>query len=184
MNIYKKSRDQFFDKYFPYPKELELAIRCSDPEHLLIESNCDVDLYSVRNIDSSRGLIKLLNKSNFRKTYRYYYIYNRSRISDWASLYWNENEGLYIHSEWMGIEGLDGNLDLDMDRDFWNFLFSKREIIFRHFYPEILLRHYRVEDLFKRITDSKLKTIKASMTISNLKLKFLLQKPEQLYKPY
>ena len=149
MNKYKKDRNKFFQKYFPYPTELEEAIRLSDPTVLALDASI-VTVNRVRRVDNSKDLIRIMDNVDYRSDYYFSYDYCNGPIHDWACISWHKGDGLWLRFEWL-------NSDVaTMNEKAWEFLFSRREIIFRNFYPNLLLKHTRREDLGVRIADSEL----------------------------
>jgi hypothetical protein len=159
MNKYKRNRQEFFHRYFDYPSRLEIAIKKTEPVDCFEVNVSGAEVNSVRNVDSTKGIVRLLNKHGYLKHYFWIYRYrDMYRMLDWAALYWKKNNGLWIHFEWMQTySDENGEMGcLEMNEPEWNFFYSKRRIIFANFYPSSLLKFSKDEDFIIQLTDNRL----------------------------
>ena len=86
-----------------------------------------MDIYSVKKIENTIELSRLLNKkTNFYRSFHWSYVYKQYHIYDYACIYWEKNRGLNIRFRGQGIEDIYG---IDMDNNCQDFFFFKREVI-------------------------------------------------------
>ncbi len=158
MNKYKRDRHEFFRRYFDYPSRLEIAIKKTEPVGYFEVNVSGAEVYSVRNVNSTKEIARILNKHGYRKQYNWAYCYGDVyRIWDWADLCWEPTIGLWIHFEWMAsYHNEHYNIDLEMNEPEWDSFYSKRRIIFANFYPSSLLKFAKDEDFAIQLTDNRL----------------------------
>jgi len=157
MNKYKRKRQEFFHRYFNYPSKLDAAIKKSEPVDYFKINISGAEIYSVRNIDNTKDTVRLLNKNGYMKQYNWGYSYRDGYyISDWASLFWVKDAGLFIHFEWQTYDDERNGDCLEMNKTEWDFFYSKRRIIFLNFYPSSLLKFVNYEDFVIQLTDNSL----------------------------
>ncbi|MBF0501384.1 MAG: hypothetical protein HQM09_14685 [Candidatus Riflebacteria bacterium] len=147
MNSFKASRKEFIRKYFHFPDELEKAIRVSKPASYCMIPSGESLLNRLTKYDKPERLIELLDKYGFNQSFNWSYVFLKSLyICDWCSIYWTEN-GLWIHFEWQQISSMkDFRLDIDMDDEAWNFLYSRRKTILSNFCGGSLIKHFKEEE--------------------------------------
>ena len=146
---HKVRRQEFIRRYFPFPDNLEFAIRQSEPSSLVAEFVKPDPLAHLQRYDRSDRLIKLLEKHGYNKHYNWAYKYNNDyRLNDWCSLFWLPGEGLKVHFEFMNVD-FNTNVSqetVEMSTNAWEFLFSKRKVILSNFCGGRFVEKYRQED--------------------------------------
>ncbi len=147
MNTYKEQRERFFKTHFNYPVLLETAIQQSMPIYVSTRNIYDTDIYAVKDISGIGQLKRILDNNGYGILYYWTYNYmDVKQFDNWARLEWNTTEGLGLN--------FDCNGHSCMDENEWNFIYSKRRIIFTHFYPGSLLKTNG--DIHIRLTDCEL----------------------------
>lgn len=146
---HKARRQEFLKRHFPFPDNLEFAIRQSEPSSLVAVFVNPDPLAHLQKYDRPDRLIKLLGKHGYNKHFHWAYkYYDDYSLNDWCSLFWLPGEGLKVHFEFMNIIS-DTNVSqetIEMSAHAWELLFSRRKIILSNFCGGSFVAKYQQED--------------------------------------
>ncbi|MBP7632948.1 hypothetical protein KBA41_02170 [Candidatus Ozemobacteraceae bacterium] len=148
MNEYKRRREAFIRKHFPFPESLERAIRLSAPASFSTMLCGEDPLVKLHRIDRPQRITRLLETIGYYRHFNWSYTFNDIyAITDWCALSWKPGSGLWVHFESLNIHHVhDPRLDIGWNEEAREFLFSKRKIILTHFCGGLLVQHFREED--------------------------------------
>ncbi|HOY66631.1 MAG TPA: hypothetical protein PLP29_07060 [Candidatus Ozemobacteraceae bacterium] len=153
MNEYKRRREAFIRKHFPFPESLELAIRKSEPERFSNTMIGTDPLEHLRHIDHPCRITRLLETHGYCRHFHWTYILNDTYYGkDWCALFWKAGSGLWVHFESRDIYDLrDPQSDDAIADEAWEFFFAKRKIILSDFCCGRFVKHFRKEEFSARL---------------------------------